>query len=252
MKDIKEKVYDNVYGRKEICYESSHGVIAFLYRKLLRFEVNRYQSVYNSLPSDKERLLDVGCGDGDFIFMAKDKFKECYGVDVSSLRIERAKKRAKERSDRDNIHLYKCDVDEELPFSDSFFDAVSCIAVLEHVLNPPNVVEKIHRVLKPGGIFIVQVPNIAWILYRIQLLFGKLPKTGGVYLGTDWEHLHNFTKSTICQLLTGKGFGNPGCVMQWHLPQGAEILPFCTCRRHYCKSPQEVKSRKNKCYVYLL
>ena len=200
--DIKEKVYDKVYGRKEIYYEFSNGVIAFLYRKLLRFEVNRYQSVYNLLPSDKERLLDVGCGDGDFIFMAKDKFKEYYGVDVSSLRIERAK----ERADRDNIYFYKCDVDKGLPFNNSFFDAVSCISVLEHVLNPPYVVEEIHRVLKPSGIFIVQVPNIGWIPYRIQLLFGKLPKSGGVYLGADWEHLHNFTKSTIYQLLTEKGF----------------------------------------------
>ena len=60
--------------------------------------------------------------------------------------------------------------------------------------------------LKPGGIFIVQVPNIAWMPHRIQLLLGTLPTTGGVYLGADWEHLHNFTKSTIRQLLTEKGF----------------------------------------------
>ena len=140
---IKEKVYDNVYGRKEISYESSNGVIAFLYRKLLRFEVNRYQVGYDLLPSDKERLLDVGCGDGDFIFMARDKFKECYGVDVSPLRIQQAEKRAKS-DQRDNFHFYQCDVDEGLPFSNSFFDAVSCIAVLEHVFNPPNVLSEIH------------------------------------------------------------------------------------------------------------
>ena len=206
MKDAKERVYDGVYGRKGFSYESSRGVIGFLYRKLLRFEVNLCQVVCNLLPSGKQRLLDVGCGDGDFIFRAYDKFKEFYGVDVSPVRIERAKNRAKERLDRDNIHFYKCDADEGFPFNNSFFDAVSCIAVLEHVLNPPTVVEEIHRILKPGGTFIVQVPNIAWLPYRIQLLLGKLPKTGGVYLGADWEHLHNFTQSTICQLLTEKGF----------------------------------------------
>ena len=206
MKDAKEKIYDDVYGCKEISYEPSHGVIAFLYRKLLRFEINRYQACYDMLQPHKERLLDVGCGDGDFIFMVKDRFKECYGVDVSSVRIERAKKRSKDVSDGDNIHFYQCDADEELPFNNSFFCAVSCIAVLEHVFNPPNVLDEIRRVLKPGGIFIVQVPNIAWMPHRIQLLFGKLPKTGGVYLGTDWEHLHNFTKTTLCQLLTEKRF----------------------------------------------
>jgi len=206
MNDAKERVYDGVYGRKEISYESSRGVIGFLYRKLLRFEVNRCQVVYNLLPSAKERLLDVGCGDGDFIFRAKAMFKECYGIDVSSLRIERAKERSKEILDGYNIRFCGCDIDEGIPFDDSFFDVVTCIAVLEHVFNPPNVLDEVRRVLKPSGIFIVQVPNIAWMPHRIQLLFGKLPKTGGVYLGADWEHLHNFTKSTICQLLTDKIF----------------------------------------------
>jgi len=202
MKDVKQKVYDDVYGRKEICYEFPHGVVAFLYRKLLRFELNRYQGCYNLLPPDKERLLDIGCGDGDFIFMARDMFKECYGVDVSLVRIERAKERAHE----DIFHFYKCDVDKGLPFNNQFFDVVTCISVLEHLFNPPDVVEEIRRVLKPRGILIVQVPNIAWITYRLQLLLGKLPKTGGVYLGADWEHRHLFTKATLSKLLMAKGF----------------------------------------------
>jgi ubiquinone/menaquinone biosynthesis C-methylase UbiE len=206
MKDAKERVYDTVYSGKEFSYESSHGLISFLYKKLLGFEVNRYQVVYNLLPSAKERLLDVGCGEGDFIFRSKAKFKECYGIDVSSLRIERAEERSKEILDGDNIHFCDCDVDEGIPFNDSFFDVVTCIAVLEHVFNPPNVLDEIHRVLKPGGTFIVQVPNFAWLPYRIQLLFGKLPKTGGIYLGADWEHLHNFTKTTLYKLLMAKKF----------------------------------------------
>lgn len=206
MKDAKKKMYDNMYGCKEISFEHPHGVIAFFYRKLSRFEVHRYQACYKLLPSDKERLLDVGCGDGDFIFMIKDNFKECYGVDVSSVRIERAIEKSKERPNRDSFHFYEYDVDEGLPFNNSFFDVVTCIAVLEHVFNPPNVVEEIRRVLKPGGILIAQVPNIAWMPHRIKLLFGKLPITGGVYLGADWEHLHIFTKTSFCQLLTEKGF----------------------------------------------
>jgi ubiquinone/menaquinone biosynthesis C-methylase UbiE len=206
VKDSKERIYDNVYGRKNIRYEASGGLIGFLYKKLSRYEVNRYQAVFNLLPSVEGRLLDLGCGDGDFLFMAKDKFEECYGVDVSSMRIRRAKCRSKNMQGEKSLHFHRCDVDDRLPFSESFFDVVTCIAVLEHVFNPPNVVEEVCRVLRPGGIFIVQVPNIAWLPSRFQLLVGKLPTTGGVYLGSDWEHLHNFTKSTLCHLLTGKGF----------------------------------------------
>jgi ubiquinone/menaquinone biosynthesis C-methylase UbiE len=206
LNDSKERLYDNIYGRKNIRYEASGGLIGFLYKKLLRFEVHRCQAVFNLLPSVAGRLLDLGCGEGDFIFMAKDKFEECYGVDVSSIGIERAKKISKDRSYGNNIRFYNGDVDEGLPFNTSFFDVVTCIAVLEHVFNPPNVLDEIYRVLKPGGMFIVQVPNIAWLPSRFQLLVGRLPMTGGVYLGADWEHLHNFTKSILCQLLTRKGF----------------------------------------------
>jgi len=38
----KEMVYDDIYGRKKVSYESPHGLIAFIYRKLKKFEVNRY------------------------------------------------------------------------------------------------------------------------------------------------------------------------------------------------------------------
>jgi len=57
---VKEKIYDKVYGCKEIQYEPPSGILGFLYRKLKKFEVNRYQAVYDLLPSDKEKMLDVG------------------------------------------------------------------------------------------------------------------------------------------------------------------------------------------------
>lgn len=47
----------------------------------------------------------------------------------------------------------------------------------------------------------MQVPNIAWLPHRINLLLGKLPITGGFYMGADWEHLHWFTKSSLLELL---------------------------------------------------
>jgi ubiquinone/menaquinone biosynthesis C-methylase UbiE len=207
MKSAKEKVYDNIYGENsEITYDSSTGFSGFLYKKLSRYETTRYQVTYSLLPQGTERLLDVGCGNGTFMLLAKDKVKECYGVDVSPARIEQAKRRIEARQDEKSFKFFSCDFDQGTSFPDSFFDVVTCTSVLEHVFNPPTTIDEIYRLLKPNGVFIVQVPNYAWVPFRFQLMFGKLPVTGGVYLGTDWEHLHNFTKSSLNQLLVAKHF----------------------------------------------
>jgi len=59
------------------------------------------------------------------------------------------------------------------------------------------------RVLKIGGTFIVQVPNIAWIPYRVVIRQTTI--TGGFYIGADWEHLHWFTNKTLRELLLKNG-----------------------------------------------
>jgi ubiquinone/menaquinone biosynthesis C-methylase UbiE len=158
------------------------------------------------LPPVADKLLDVGCGNGDFVFSVKEKFTECYGVDISPMRIQKAHEVSEEMGIAQQLHFESCDIDGGFPFSESFFNVVTCVSVLEHVFNPPSTIEEIYRILKPGGSFIVQVPNIAWLPLRFQLLFGTLPLTGGVYSHADWEHLHNFTKSVLCQLLQEKGF----------------------------------------------
>jgi len=91
MENSKEKVYDAVYDSKVISYESPKGVISFLYRKFIRFEINRYQAFYKLLPLIGEKLPDIDYGDGDFIFMVRNKFRECYGVGVSAQRIKKQK-----------------------------------------------------------------------------------------------------------------------------------------------------------------
>ncbi len=205
MKKVKEKFYNCAYGDNSIPFEQREGILNFLYKKLSKFEINRYQVSYDLLPNYREKILDVGCGNGHFIDIVEHKFKEFYGIDISKIRIKKAKEKFNKKK-RNKYHFVKYDVDEGLPFKNSFFDVVSCIAILEHVFNPPNLVEEIKRVLKPKGIFLLQVPNFAWLPHRIQLLFGKLPLTTRAYFGTDWEHLHNFTISSLSKLLEAKEF----------------------------------------------
>jgi ubiquinone/menaquinone biosynthesis C-methylase UbiE len=106
MRNYKEKVYNSIHGHEKSSYESPYGFIAFLYKNLKKREVNRYQIACNLLPSIRDgKLLNVGCGDGNLIFICRSKFRECYGVDISLARVEHAKKRALERH-IDGLYFY--------------------------------------------------------------------------------------------------------------------------------------------------
>jgi SAM-dependent methyltransferase len=203
LSDAREAVYN-------VPYETYHSPkkikFEFLLNRLGRYLMERQQVVYDLLAKG-QRFLDVGCGDGYLVTMAKSKFDQVYGVDFCSAHIERAKKSIENILDKEKIFFLYHDVEKGLPFDNSFFDTISCVSVLEHIFSPPMLLDEIRRVLKDEGQFIVQVPNYAWLPWRLQLLFGRLPMTGGIdKFGIDWLHVHNFTESTLRRFLESKGF----------------------------------------------
>jgi ubiquinone/menaquinone biosynthesis C-methylase UbiE len=96
MSKTKEDIYDNIYGKHTIKYEDSKSLIGYLYKRLSRYEISRCQAISKLLPYKQPRLLDLGCGDGNFIFLVKEKFDECYGIDISPMNIEKAKLKSKD------------------------------------------------------------------------------------------------------------------------------------------------------------
>jgi 2-polyprenyl-3-methyl-5-hydroxy-6-metoxy-1,4-benzoquinol methylase len=201
----KKNYYNEAYTVKDI-RKSPLPTITMLSRVLRRFGVPGRQLVIDLLrPSEK--LLDVGCGDGTFALHAKKKFSEIYGVDISDVAIELASKAVISREDRSSFNFLTYDADERLPFPDSFFDAITCLAVLEHATHPPSLLKEMKRVLKSGGKLIILIPNDAWLPYRLQYLAGKIPASGGVdEIGADWGHLHKFNKTLISKLLSSIGY----------------------------------------------
>ena len=99
------------------------------------------------------RLLDLGCGTGFVIDLAKDLFERIDGVDVTQAMLDRVD------TSGGNITLHNC-VAERLPFTDAGFDVVTAYAFLHHLEDYPKVLTEAHRVLKPGGGFYVDLePN---------------------------------------------------------------------------------------------
>lgn len=66
-------------------------------------------------------------------------------------------------------------LDSIIPFEDNYFDAVYAIEVLEHTSRPYDFIVEAYRVLKPGGILIISVPNMSHILSRFSSFFAGFP-----------------------------------------------------------------------------
>jgi SAM-dependent methyltransferase len=93
------------------------------------------------------RVLDVGCGQKPYRAMFKTS--EYIGVEIDS---------PENRKSKAADHFYD---GKHLPFADGDFDTVLCNQVLEHVFEPDEFVDELHRVLKPGGALVLTAP-FAW------------------------------------------------------------------------------------------
>ncbi len=97
--------------------------------------------------------------------------------------------------ERTNIHIHS--PLHKIPVESNFFDAILCIAVLEHVENPEEVVPELYRVLKPGGHLILEVPFLQ-PEHKVPTDFQRYTKDGLVRLVSH----HGFSVKRIKGLFT--------------------------------------------------
>lgn len=94
-----------------------------------------------------------------------------------------------------------------LPFRDASFDAVIATEVIEHVRFPYRLLDEVRRVLKPSGRVLLSTPNVAIPVNRVALaLFGLFPDDRGLHEEPDVGHLHFFTRRSLLEGVTRKGF----------------------------------------------
>ena len=138
------------------------------------------------------RLLDIGCGGGDFLSkMEHNKFR-LYGIDISIEACKIAKNKVGSSTKIINSELEYCN------FPDNFFDVITLWHVLEHVENPKRALIEIKRILKNEGILIISLPNINSVAFKI---FKKY------WIDLDIpRHYYHFSFSTISNLLRVTGF----------------------------------------------
>lgn len=157
----------------------------------------------NALPHVPEgaRVLDLGCGSGGLL-AAVPSPKAAVGADLAWPALREARKRglAVVRATLEN---------RRLPFRSDAFDRVTCMDVVEHLFDPRPLLGEAHRVLRPGGLLVLQTPNVRhWHqVWRIAVR-GRGPSTSGDPEGIDGGHLHYFTFRDVVDLLHEAGFAD--------------------------------------------
>lgn len=165
-------------------------------REVYNLDSPRIKKVLDIIHSLKNgRLLEIGCLSGKILSTIKNKGWICYGIDIID----------KPKNFDNEIAFIKCNVEEDLPFKNDFFDVVYAGEVIEHLYDTDHFIQEINRILKTDGCLIITTPNIASFINRFLLLVGKLPryieyKKGGA------GHIHFYTLKIIESQLYDNGF----------------------------------------------
>ena len=134
-----------------------------------RNSVDRFAEIAHHLRFSK-KVLDVGAAGGLLLSLLAELGHECFAVDVND-----SPGFAPEIYLSKNIDFRICNIEvDPVPHPDDFFDAVVCCQTLEHFTHSHiNAVREMRRVLKPGGILEIDVPNAVCFRNRSRMIRGK-------------------------------------------------------------------------------
>ena len=176
----------------------------------IRYEMLKY------LPEDAKRIIDIGCGNGAFAEVLKRQNNaEVWGIEYMDREAQVAKSKI------DKVFSGPCEnYIDEIP--DGYFDVIYFNDVLEHLVDPYEVLDKIKYKLAPNGIVISSIPNVRYHNTFMRLLLKKdwLYEDYGVM---DRTHLRFFTDKSIKRMYKEQGYT---VVLQEGINKSRSIRPY--------------------------
>lgn len=126
------------------------------------------------------RVLDLGCGLGEYVRGFARKGARALGSDIATNRLQEARQRVRNTS-TEGVEGFMAAAGEALPFRDASLDVIVLNEVIEHVQDDRATLREISRVLQPGGTCILYAPNRLYpfethgIYLRGRYIFGNIP-----------------------------------------------------------------------------
>jgi 2-polyprenyl-3-methyl-5-hydroxy-6-metoxy-1,4-benzoquinol methylase len=161
------------------------------------------KEIFELLPRQSEAILDVGCAYGltGHYLKQQGRVKSAYGVEFEPAAAAEARKKL------DGVWQLNLNATPSFPadLREKRFDLVLCSHVLEHLIDPWQLLRNLHEIIAPGGSLIVALPNLRHFRTLFPILFG------GDFTYTDAGtmdrgHLRFFTRKTARALVEQAGF----------------------------------------------
>lgn len=175
-------------------------MISHLYKtKSSNYFSGERKEMYSFIPNSCKRMLDIGCGNGAFAALVKDRMQsEVWGVDISPEAIELA------RNKLDKVYSGDFMVIADM-LPDCYFDVITFNDSLEHFVDPISVLGFVKRKLAVNGKIICSLPNVRYFENIKHLLIDMdwQYEESGIL---DYTHLRFFTKKSMVCLFEKSGF----------------------------------------------
>lgn len=156
----------------------------------LKLTYGRYLSSLDKYGTQKDSLLEIGCGNGFFLEeVLKRGYSSVRGVEPSQDAVARA---------GPSVHPHiVCDIMRPNLFGEEQFNVLCMFQVLDHIADPSGLLNECFRVLKPGGLFLCLNHNIKSLS---ALFFGERSPV------VDIEHTYLYSPDTMSRLFASHGF----------------------------------------------
>lgn len=152
------------------------------------------------IPQEANRILEVGCGEGNFCRQLRREGREIWGVELNPEAVKRASLVCDKTFEGNFDIIYK-----DLP--ERYFDCVIFNDVLEHLYAPWDTIKNVKRILSDQGVLVSSIPNFRYVANIItEIILQKdfrYKPAGGIL---DDTHIRFFTSKSILRMFRENGY----------------------------------------------
>ncbi len=178
---------------KHQIYDESCGIVEDKTKKEI------FVSILNKLEHHKGKILDIGCADGYFLALARERGWEPYGIEISDFLLRKA------RESLGGKQIIGVPL-KMANFPPNSFDVISMWDVLDHLTDPLGELKEIGRILKKKGLLIIRVRNMAYHILMIKLFKNNFL---GIIQNPAVFHLYGFNNKNMKVLLEKANLSKP-------------------------------------------